>query len=217
MSKRLVGLIAAAALAAGAISALAPSPRASLTVTDLGPLRSFHKCLRNELADATCAATSTATTAAEATSNVLVIRGDQAIGRFPVYEDGGRLVNAIAVFGRPATLRLNPTGPGGYSCLARWPKLGLSIRFSTCVPTEACFRDATMTGPGWRTWKGLRSGDPRSRLHALYPGVKLRGSWLALLARQRLKRTEAALSARIVNGRVVAFRIVADSCHAFEL
>ena len=74
-----------------------------------------------------------------------------------------------------------------------------------------------MTGPGWRTWKGLRTGDSRGRLHALYPDGKLRGSWVVLLVRRGLRPTEAALSAELAAGRVVAFRVVADSCHAFEL
>lgn len=95
------------------------------------------------------------------------------------------------------TLRFNPYKPG-------------------CVPESSCFHEATLTGKGWRTAKGLRVGDTRQRLYQLYPRLKARGLWRTLLTRPGLENTYPALEAKLVALRVVAFRVVVPACEGFR-
>jgi hypothetical protein len=139
-----------------------------------------------------------------------VLRGDVQIGRFLVKRDG-TLLGAIRAFGRPSSLK-----PGGGTCLARWRSLGLSISFynlggqDPCKPQYGYFGQAIINGRQWATAKGLRIGDPASRVRALYAARRVTGAWVWLLTRRSTAGANslyAALSAKIYRGRVTAFRV----------
>jgi hypothetical protein len=139
-----------------------------------------------------------------------VVRGDVQIGRFPVKRDG-TLGGAIRAFGRPSSLKRSDV-----ICLARWRNHGLSISFynlggrDPCKPQSGYFGQAIITGRQWTTAKGLRIGDPASRVRALYGSRRASGSWVWLLTRRSLaggNSLYAGLSAKISRGRVTAFRV----------
>ena len=149
-----------------------------------------------------------------------VIYGDSRIGPFQVQR--GKLATAIKAFGTPSAIR--HVAGSQYLCETRWKPVGLRLTFyvlggssDACVPEQGCFRNALITGPRWRTAKGLRIGDSRARLAALYPAgaSKLRGAWWPLLIRpfpEELGGPYPALEAKLHQGRVTAFRIVALTC-----
>jgi len=88
----------------------------------------------------------------------------------------------------------------------------------TCQPETSCFETAIMTGSRWRTEKGLRIGNPRQRLYALYPRVSGSGAWRELYAAPSIEPglTFPGLEAKLVNRRVAAFRVNANSCEGFN-
>jgi hypothetical protein len=152
-------------------------------------------------------------TAAHGSGPSRVIQGNQKIGPFAPYLDHGKLSQAIDAFGKPASLT---SRPGLYECVARWPALGLTIVFNNVCASETCFLNAVVTGRGWRTAKGLHIGDSRTRLSRLYPRAKARGAWRGLLVEPGFAEgTYFALGARLVQGRVTAFRVeTQSSCEA---
>lgn len=139
-----------------------------------------------------------------------VVRGDVQIGRYQVKRDG-TLGGAIRAFGRPSSLRRRDV-----TCLARWSELGVRISFynlggqNPCQDRYGYFGEGIITGRGWATGKGLRIGDPASRVSALYGQRRVSGAWAWLLTRRSPfgdGGVYAALLARIHHGRVTAFRV----------
>lgn len=143
----------------------------------------------------------------------LVIRSDTHLGRYAVKRHG-TLDGARRAFGTPTALRRT----SHLSCAARWRPLGLAIGFynlggrDACSPQYGYFASATMTGRRWRTSSGLAIGDPFRLLHVRYRRAEPRaGGWWWLIVRSTRREgrltTEPGLEAKVVNGRVVAFRV----------
>jgi hypothetical protein len=88
----------------------------------------------------------------------------------------------VARFGEP-TLRRR----ADVACDVRWSRPGLRARFANfgglnpCSAAGGRAQRAVLTGPRWRTLRGLRVGDPLARLRATYPDAVLRNRvwWLA--------------------------------------
>jgi hypothetical protein len=77
-------------------------------------------------------------------------------------------------------------GPGRTSvarwgCSAVWPARGMSATFEYVGPTLPCRRTristAVLTGAGWHTERGVRLGDSRAAVLALYPLALQRSTW----------------------------------------
>jgi hypothetical protein len=153
---------------------------------------------------------------ATADARSFVIQGDTKIGGYAV-KANGTLDGAVEEFGEPTSLRRGfyqgqPTG----TCVARWRPLGLRITFynlgghDACEPQYGYFSEALLTGNQWRTAKGLRIADPARRLWVLYNPRRFTGPWASLLTRYTRIGTNgyyAALEAKILRGRVTAFRV----------
>lgn len=149
---------------------------------------------------------------APAAQAAIVIQGDTKLGRFAVQRDG-TLQGAIEAFGDPATLRRHPRFRE--TCYAGWPEIGLRITFynlggeNPCAPQWGYFSLAEVTGRDWRTASGLRIGDPLRRLWARYPRAQPYPPywWLVVRTYPAFDRAYAGLSAKVRNGRVVAFLV----------
>ena len=100
---------------------------------------------------------------------------------------------ATAAFGRPSRER------GGRGCIATWPRAALTVTSSSGA-CEAAARAATITvGGQWRTWAGLRVGDPVSAIRARHPHATAHGAvwWVPT----------ASVAAIVRRGRVTGFRL----------
>lgn len=104
------------------------------------------------------------------------IHGDRAVG--PVRVGSGTLAQATAAYGQPTLIRHRPN-----VCIARWRPLRLSMQFlafsgDPCTSGVLVFSVAA--SPAWRTDRGLRVGNTRTRLLQLYPRAKAKpdGRWL---------------------------------------
>jgi hypothetical protein len=87
----------------------------------------------------------------------------------------GTLSQATRTLGPPARLSSVP-GPAP-ACRASWPRLGLTIVFSTadvasCSASVGSWIRLTAIDPRWHTTAGLRVGDTAQRLHTLYPQAR---------------------------------------------
>jgi hypothetical protein len=87
----------------------------------------------------------------------------------------GTLPQASQVFGRPTTL--SSVSEPEPACRASWPRLGLTIVFSTadvasCSASTGLWSRVTATDPRWHTTTGLRVRDTERRLHVLYPRAR---------------------------------------------
>ena len=147
--------------------------------------------------------------AALAVSPRLHIHGDERIGHFEVKRDGS-MRGLRAAFGAPTSLRRS-----GVSCFARWPNRGVAAELyhlggaNPCSPAGR-FAAATMTRRYWWTTAGLSIGARAAHVRRLYPRATRHGAWFWLLARR--SRAGAGgrypgLAAKVVDGRVVAFRV----------
>jgi hypothetical protein len=100
-------------------------------------------------------------------------------------EDDPTLRGATAVFGEPSECRILPVTKFS---LVRWRQLGLRMEFGSyggyprggnaCVSrAHARLSRVYVTGPRWRTSRGLRVGDTQDRLAELYPKAnRVRGA-----------------------------------------
>lgn len=150
---------------------------------------------------------------APAAEGAILIQGDTKLGRFSVQRDG-TLQGAIEAFGDPSTLRRHPRFR--LTCYAGWPEIGLRITFynlggrDPCRPQWGYFSLAEITGDGWRTASGLRIGDPVRRLWVRYPRAQPHPPYWWLVIRRSPygdNSNYAGLSAKVRNGRVVAFLV----------
>jgi hypothetical protein len=104
---------------------------------------------------------------------------------------------ATAAFGRPSSER------GGRGCTASWAHAALTVT-SASRACEAAATVSTITVHGrWRTWAGLRVGDPVSAIRARHPHAIAHGTvwWLPT----------PAVAAIVRGGRVAAFRLTVGS------
>ena len=156
--------------------------------------------------------------ASAAQPSSFVIQGDYKIAGYAVKKDG-TLFGAIDEFGQPTSLRRG-TGRrlrGWNACVARWRDLGLRIVFynlggqDSCKPQHGAFRDAIIAGKQWRTSKGLRIGHPQRYILRYYRHARPSPTrtWWSLVRRTVVyfDRPYGALSAKVMNGRVVAFQV----------
>ena len=155
---------------------------------------------------------------ADAAPGPITIAADERMGSFRVKADG-TLGGATRAFGRAT--RIAPTSNS--SCTATWRPLSLTILFYNLGGDDPCsarggkFGRAVMRGPTWRTTKGLRNGDPVSRLRSLYPRARFQrglrhfwpaGWWITPRAnRFGLGGSYPGLLAETRGGRVVAFHV----------
>jgi hypothetical protein len=159
-------------------------------------------------------------------SRPFTINGDLWLGEFRIYGDG-TLYSAIRVFGEPSSVRELQSSPHVVRrCIVTWRVLGLTTTFyggsgrnqSGCKPQFGCLERAIITGRQWRTTKGIRIGDPREFLFARYPAAPWRtggrdGEWYWLILRPyHGTGTYPAFAAKLHNGWVTAFRIIARPC-----
>lgn len=163
----------------------------------------------------------TASASATAVGTTRTIYGDSSVGGFKPYQDFGRLSQAIAVFGEPASLRPSADKSGARTCSANWKQIGLLLTFNAyrggCIPESSCVYEALVTGRNWQTSMGLRIGDLRQRLYTLYPHTRAKGAWRSLLTRTGIAGLPfTAVAAKLVGKRVVAFRVVTASCEGFQ-
>ena len=141
-----------------------------------------------------------------------LIQGDYRIGAYAVKVDGS-FAGAIDVFGAPTARR---RGWAGVGCNVAWRPIGLSILFynlgggDACAPASGRFRTATMSGPLWKTSKGLAVGDSVAKLRRIYPRATPHGrAWWLVTRFTRIgdNRNYPGLRAVVANGRVRAFVI----------
>lgn len=111
------------------------------------------------------------------------------------------------------------------SCLASWPRIGLTIRFFT-FDSDPCGTGVALavtitSHSAWRTAVGLRVGDGVARLRALYPQARLHtrltGGWDGywLVTRNACKQpgwAYPALLARVQHARVSALVVSGSLC-----
>jgi hypothetical protein len=99
----------------------------------------------------------------------LVVVRDKSVGGVHV---GAKLARARSVFGRPTSTRRI----GRDECRAVWRRIALTLAFVDLSGGNPCrvgaLLVATATSSRWRTDRGLRVGDPVSRIRALYPGAR---------------------------------------------
>lgn len=120
----------------------------------------------------------------------------------------GTYAQATGAFGPATSCRVLP----GRKSRATWSSIGLTIQFigprASCqTPSGAQLQTLSVTGPGWRTSKGLQIGSPLSKLELLYPSAAAHlRTWT--LAKINRGQNHAVLSATVRAGRVVALSLV---------
>jgi hypothetical protein len=140
------------------------------------------------------------------------IRADHAVG--PLRVGSATPAQAIAAYGAPSALRRQ-----GTTCTSRWPAIALSLGFLSfdANPCSAgVLVHAVVTGRRWRTNRGLRIGDSRARLRALYPGATAHRDGWWLVTRHACAEVGGqafpGLLARTAHRRVAGFVVTAGVC-----
>jgi hypothetical protein len=112
----------------------------------------------------------------------------------------GPLSRAVQLFGQPTSQR---TVGRNFYCRSEWRSLGLTIlSFGSCPRASMTIR-VTVTGPVWRTMRGLRIGDSVGRLRSLY-SLAHRGAIHGTQTRWWVGLGHI-FSARVARGQIVAF------------
>lgn len=130
-------------------------------------------------------------------------RGGARLGPWPLRR--APLGTGIETLG-PASSRR----PARQGCLVRWRERGAAAL--VLGGADACARDdgavawIRVTGPGWRTQKGLVPGDSLKRMRDLYPSARRRsgGWWLVAGRDPDARRPVARLTAEVRAGEVRA-------------
>jgi hypothetical protein len=134
------------------------------------------------------------------------------------------LLRAIQLFGAPSSEEAVLPGIAYRSvpdCMVTWKQIGLRVVFTTwasrptaCDPYKAVWT-ATVTDKRWRTGKGLRVSDPKSRVFKLYPSARLQnGVGWVLFSKSFLAgvpKRVPSLSAKVGRGRISAFGIYVNT------
>ena len=119
---------------------------------------------------------------------------------------------AVFALGRPTRLE-NPDVP---SCRGTWRGLGLTIQFESFSIADSCgegrAQSAVVKGlagrRSWRTQRGLRIGDPYSKLKRLYPNARREpAARVIVYQRDPVIGDGAIITALIRNRRVASFRL----------
>jgi hypothetical protein len=136
------------------------------------------------------------------------------------------LSQAIQVFGAPSSTQAIRPGIARASvadCAATWNQIGLRATFTTlgfsrgaCDPEKAVWT-ASVADKKWRTQRGLRVGDPKSRILKLYPNAKWHKAtgWTLVLKYwssgvERPKGVQS-VSATVSHGRISSFRLYVNT------
>jgi hypothetical protein len=106
----------------------------------------------------------------------------------------------------------SPRGPGRKEVRPHEAFAECLVGENSCRPQYGYFRDALITDKRWRTSKGLRIGHPSRYVLRYYPAARPSSSrplWWSLVLRNvpYFDRPYAALSAKVVDGLVVAFEV----------
>ena len=174
--------------------------------TRIGPVLSFRR---------------RATSAARVAARPLYLKADSrgliTIGGFHPLRDA-RLRAAIRALGEPSGIA--PVGDGSDACNVRWTHLGLLLKFANfglgdaCAPSQGHAQVMVIKPPRarrWQTDRGLRLGHSVAELRRRHPNATLHpnGWWLATKSvpyGANCPCPEAALRAKVTNGRVSSFR-----------
>jgi hypothetical protein len=121
---------------------------------------------------------------------------------------------AVRAFGRPSSRK-----QVGEGCQVDWRKLRLRIYFAsfdafapgltTCSSSVGLAQSFTVRGHRFRTWKGLRPGDPSSTVLDRHPNARFRrGSWWLRTADSRFGSDSdfPVVEALVSGGRVGVLR-----------
>jgi hypothetical protein len=110
------------------------------------------------------------------------------------------------LFGTPTTVV-----PRGNGCTVRFSAARITVTLANfggggtaCDAGRAQF--ATVNGRAWRTLRGLRVGDPISRMKRLYRQARFRDGRWALLTAPLFGLSVATLEASVADGRVSRLR-----------
>jgi hypothetical protein len=143
------------------------------------------------------------------------------VGRFSVSSIGdfrpsrdASIPAAERVFGPASSRREN----SDLSCIVRWKRLGLEILFtsfdspgpSRCRGTIGRAQTFKVRGKRFRTWHGLRVGQPESAVKRRHPGARFRrGAWWLKTAVSSFGDPDAefaVVDAKVKDGRVSVLR-----------
>jgi hypothetical protein len=133
------------------------------------------------------------------------------VGGFKPVRDP-RLRAAIAAYGTPS----RRVGAGSEVCRVSWADIGAKVLFANfggvdaCRPANGLIQGGRLSGPSWRTARGLRVGHDIRRLRALYPRAERHGRvlWLATgLSRIGTPQRYPVLAAWMRDGRVRSFTV----------
>jgi hypothetical protein len=140
------------------------------------------------------------------------IQADRAVG--PLRIGNATLSEARSTYGEPTTIRYRPN-----TCIARWRPLRLALfflSFDSDPCTSGALIFATAASKRWRTNRGLRVGNRRARLRALYPQAKAHRDGWWLITRRACQEVGGnpfpALKTQMRNRRVTAFAVSASVC-----
>ncbi len=134
----------------------------------------------------------------------IVVAGDGAVRLAGWRARRGALAEGLLLLGPPTSTRAGR----GDVCLVRWAGHGAAVLVAGggagCDPALARMRRAQLTGPGWRTARGLAPGDSVARMRALYPKATRAGaSWHLVTGRERgVRRPVPRLRAQVAAGVV---------------
>ena len=162
----------------------------------------------------------TAMSAVQAANDYTLVLRDRA-GPYSYWKaltEGNAYRSAIAAFGRP-TARGKDT-PGSNVCTVRWEGVGVDIGFAWAPGPcraknlgRAVWAGMRLFGSRWRTSRGLRVGDPVTRIKRLYPRARYvsrppqPGEWWLQARRQAELGVQPLLVAEVGAGRVIALRV----------
>jgi hypothetical protein len=127
---------------------------------------------------------------------------------------------AVAAFGTPSAK--GKDAPTSNLCTVRWEASGIDVGFAgpvrTCADADlqrAGWYGMRLWGSGWRTARGLRVGDPASRIRALYPKARYvsdpprPGEWVLISKPDEDGGRVPLLVAEVGAGRVIAIDVPA--------
>jgi hypothetical protein len=140
------------------------------------------------------------------------IRADHATG--PLRVGSATPAQAAAAYGPPTALRRS-----GTTCTGRWHGASLSLGFLS-FDANPCASGilvrAVATDRRWHTSRGLRIGDSRARLRALYPRATAHRDGWWLVRRHACAEVGGqafpGLLARMSHRRVAGFVVTAGIC-----
>jgi hypothetical protein len=139
------------------------------------------------------------------------------VGPYRIYGPGSKetYAGAIAAFGAPADCHL--LSGGEYVSTVIWPRLGMTMRFATlggltpgadaCTDPAHVYLDRlTLTSHRWQTVKGLRIGDPVSKLRRLYPkALPHTGQFWIVYANSPAYGPQPLFAATVKKDRIASF------------